>query len=200
MSIVHTLTHGAAYAVRHPARTALNVVGVAKGTVSAGLQLTTALRHGSDSGVGHPAQDPGQTSASSATVVGETAAAGPAASPERVMVPPGERHAAELEDLVEVDQDVPGDDLGAPGEVYAHEATASARGAGQADDERVDAWAEDAEDAEHGGPVTAAEGIAQVAEASDVDLEAPLPDEPLLDPSVAKSVASEAETMRRAAE
>src|SRR4029079_2751672 len=49
-------------------------------------------------------------------------------------------------------------------------------------------------------PLTAAEGIAQVAEASDVETDAPLPDEPLLDPAVAKSVASEAETMRRAAE
>ncbi len=114
--------------------------------------------------------------------------------PERVPVEPGERHAAEMAEQVQVDEPA------VPGEAFAHEATASARGAGVADDERVDAWHEDAEDAEHGEPLTAAEGIAQVAEASDVETDAPLPDEPLLDPAVAKSVASEAETMRRAAE
>ena len=182
-SIVRTLTHGTTYAVRHPVRTALNGVGLARGTVAAGLGLVSGVR--------------GDRSETADPVGGAGAARGLPGSrpePERVTVEPGERHAAEMAEQVQVDEPA------VPGEAYAHEATASARGAGVADDERVDAWHEDAEDAEHGEPVTAAEGIAQVAEASDVETEVPLPDEPLLDPSVAKSVASEAETMRRAAE
>lgn len=183
-SIVRTLTRGTTFVVRHPARTALNAVGLAKGTVAAGLGLVTGVHaHGDEKlePVGGPEQHVASPKATR--------------EPERVPVEPGERHAAEVAEQVEVDEPA------LPGEAFAHEATASARGAGVADDERVDAWYEDVEDAEHGEPVlTAAEGIAQVAEASDVETDAPLPDEPLLDPSVAKSVASEAETMRRAAE
>ena len=182
-SIVRTLTHGTTYAVRHPLRTALNGVGLARGTVAAGLGLVSGVR-GDRSETADPVTVPEQREASPVS----------RAEPERVTVEPGERHAAEMAEQVQVD------DAAVPGEPFAHEATASARGAGVADDERVDAWHEDAEAAEHGEPVTAAEGIAQVAQASDVETEAPLPDEPLLDPSVAKSVASEAETMRRAAE
>jgi len=182
-SIVRTLTHGTTYAVRHPVRTALNGVGLARGTVAAGLGLVSGVR-GNRSETADPVAAPEQREASPVSMP----------EPERVTVEPGERHAAEMAEQVQVDEPA------APGEAFAHEATASARGAGVADDERVDAWHEDAEDAEQGEPVTAAEGIAQVAQASDVETEAPLPDEPLLDPSVAKSVASEAETMRRAAE
>ena len=182
-SIVRTLTHGTTYAVRHPVRTALNGVGLARGTVAAGLGLVSGVR-GNRSATADPVAAPEQREASPVSMP----------EPERVTVEPGERHAAEMAEQVPVDEPA------VPGEAFAHEATASARGAGVADDERVDAWHEDAEDAEHGEPVTAAEGIAQVAQASDVETEAPLPDEPLLDPSVAKSVASEAETMRRAAE
>ena len=182
-SIVRTLTHGTTYAVRHPLRTALNGVGLARGTVAAGLGLVSGVR-GDRSETADPVAVPEQREASPVS----------RAEPERVTVEPGERHAAEMAEQVQVDEPA------VPGEPFAHEATASARGAGVADDERVDAWHDDAEDAEHGEPVTAAEGIAQVAQASDVETEAPLPDEPLLDPSVAKSVASEAETMRRAAE
>lgn len=182
-SIVRTLTHGTTYAVRHPVRTALNGVGLARGTVAAGLGLVSGVR-GDRSETADPVAGPEQREASPVS----------RPEPERVTVEPGERHAAEMAEQVPVDEPA------VPGEAFAHEATASARGAGVADDERVDAWHEDAEDAEHGEPVTAAEGIAQVAQASDVETEAPLPDEPLLDPSVAKSVASEAETMRRAAE
>ena len=182
-SIVRTVTRGTTYAVRHPVRTALNGVGLARGTVAAGLGLVSGVRG-----------DRGETA--DPVAVPEQGEASPVSrpEPERVTVEPGERHAAEVAEQVQVDEPA------VPGEAFAHEATASARGAGVADDERVDAWHEDAEDAEHGEPLTAAEGIAQVAEASDVETEAPLPDEPLLDPAVAKSVASEAETMRRAAE
>ena len=182
-SIVRTLTRGSTYAVRHPVRTALNGVGLARGTVAAGLGLVSGVRG-----------DRGETA--DPVAVPEQGEASPVSrpEPERVTVEPGERHAAEMAEQVQVDEPA------LPGEAFAHEATASARGAGVADDERVDAWHEDAEDAEHGEPLSAAEGIAQVAEASDVETEAPLPDEPLLDPSVAKSVASEAETMRRGAE
>jgi hypothetical protein len=183
-SIVRTLTRGTTFVVRHPARTALNAVGLAKGTMAAGLGLVSGgVRPDGDEkldSVGMPEQHVASPEAKT--------------EPERVPVEPGERHAAEVAE--QVVQDEPA----LPGEAFAHEATASARGAGVADDERVDAWHEDAEDAEHGEPLTAAEGIAQVAEASDVETDAPLPDEPLLDPAVAKSVASEAETMRRAAE
>jgi len=182
-SIVRTLTHGTTYAVRHPVRTALNGVGLARGTVAAGLGLVSGVR-GDRSETADPVAVPEQREASPVS----------RPEPERVTVEPGERHAAEMAEQVQVDEPA------VPGEAFAHEATASARGAGVTDDERVDAWHEDAEDAEHGEPVTAAEGIAQVAQASDVETDAPLPDEPLLDPSVAKSVASEAETMRRAAE
>jgi hypothetical protein len=182
-SIVRTLTRGTTFVVRHPARTALTAVGLAKGTMAAGLGLVSGDRTNGDEKLepaGMPAQDVASPEAK--------------AEPERVPVEPGERHAAEVAEQVGLDEPA------LPGEAFAHEATASARGAGVADDERVDAWYEDAEDAELGEPITAAEGIAQVAEASDVETDAPLPDEPLLDPSVAKSVASEAETMRRAAE
>lgn len=182
-SIVRTLTRGTTFVVRHPARTALNAVGLAKGTMAAGLGLVSGVRPNGDENldsVGTPEQHVASPEAKT--------------EPERVPVEPGERHAAEVAE--QVVQDEPA----LPGEAFAHEATASARDAGVADDERVDAWHEDAEDAEHGEPLTAAEGIAQVAEASDVETDAPLPDEPLLDPAVAKSVASEAETMRRAAE
>ena len=182
-SIVRTLTHGTTYAVRHPVRTALNGVGLARGTVAAGLGLVSGVR-GNRSETADPVAAPEQREASPVSMP----------EPERVTVEPGERHAAEMAEQVPVDEPA------VPGEAFAHEATASARGAGVADDDRVDAWHEDAEDAEHGVPVTAAEGIAQVAQASDVETDAPLPDEPLLDASVAKSVASEAETMRRAAE
>ena len=182
-SIVRSVTRGTTYAVRHPVRTALNGVGLARGTVAAGLGLVSGVR-GNRSETADPVAVPEQGEASP---VSRT-------EPERVTVEPGERHAAEMAEQVQVDEPA------LPGEAFAHEATASARGAGVADDERVDAWHEDAEDAEHGEPLTAAEGIAQVAEASDVETDAPLPDEPLLDPAVAKSVASEAETMRRAAE
>ena len=182
-SIVRTLTRGTTYAVRHPARTAFNAVGLARGTVAAGLGLVSGVLG-----------DRGETVDPVAVPEQREASPEPRPEPERVTVEPGERHAAEVAEQVQVDEPA------VPGESFAHEATASARGAGVADDERVDAWHEDAEDAEHGEPVTAAEGIAQVAQASDVETEAPLPDEPLLDPSVAKSVASEAETMRRAAE
>ena len=182
-SVVRTLAHGTTFAVRHPVRTALNAVGLAKGTVAAGLGLVSGVRG-----------DAGETY--EPVAMPEQHAASPEAKtePQRVPVEPGERHAAEVAEHVQVDEPA------VPGEAFAHEPTASARGAGVADDERVDAWYEDAEDAEHGEPITAAEGIAQVAEASDVETDAPLPDEPLLDPSLAKSVASEAETMRRAAE
>ena len=182
-SIVRTVTRGTTYAVRHPVRTALNGVGLARGTVAAGLGLVSGVR-GDRGETADPVAVPEQRESSPVS----------RPEPERVTVEPGERHAAEVAEQVQVDEP------SVPGEAFAHEATASARGAGVADDERVDAWHEDAEDAEHGEPVTAAEGIAQVAEASDVETDAPLPDEPLLDPSVAKSVASEAETMRRAAE
>ena len=178
-SIVRTVTRGTTYAVRHPARTALNAMGLAKGTVAAGLGLASAVLAGRE-GKTDPVAVPEQRATSP--------------EPERVPVEPGERHAAEIAEQIVVDE--PGE----PGEAFAHEATASARGADVTDDERVDAWQDDVEEAEHGEPVTAAEGIAQVAEASDVETDAPVPDEPLLDPSVAKSVASEAETMRRAAE
>ncbi len=182
-SIVRTLTRGTTYAVRHPARSALNAVGLARGTVAAGLSLVCGA-----------SADRGETFDPVAMPEQRVDSPQARTEPERVAAEPGERHAAEVAEHVQVEEPA------LPGEAFAHEATASARGARVADDERVDAWHEDAEDAEHGEPLTAAEGIAQVAEASDVETEAPLPDEPLLDPSVAKSVASEAETMRRAAE
>ena len=40
-SIVRTLTRGTTFVVRHPARTALNAVGLAKGTMAAGLGLVS---------------------------------------------------------------------------------------------------------------------------------------------------------------
>jgi len=184
-SIVRTVTRGTTYAVRHPARTALNAMGLAKGTVAAGLGLASEVLAGRE-GKTDPVAVPEQR--------------GTSPEPERVPVEPGERHAAEIAEQIVVEEPDASAEPGEPGEAFAHEATASARGAGATDDERVDAWQDDVEEAEHGEPVTAAEGIAQVAEASDVDTDPPLPDEPLLDPSVAKSVASEAETMRRAAE
>jgi hypothetical protein len=178
-SIVRTVARGTTYVVRHPARTALQAVGFARGAVAASVSLAVGGRV-TTAETFHPVVQPDER----VTPTG----------PQRVGLEPGERHAAEVADVVVVVEPE------LPEEPYAHEATASSRGAGPSDDERVDAWHEDAEDAEHGEPVTAAEGIALVAEASDVVTDAPTSDEPLLDPAVAKSIASESETMRRAAE
>lgn len=104
--------------------------------------------------------------------------------PQRVPLRPGERHQAELAAAALVpDPPRPG-----PEESFAHEphaaSRASAHGDGPLTDAEVDRWQEDAED---------------TLRDEDLPLAEPAGDEPLLNPSFAKQVRSEAETMRKGA-
>ena len=113
----------------------------------------------------------------------QTVSSDTGSAPTLVPLQPGERHEAEVAAAVQVDRPVP-----TPGEVFANEPHAASRGSahgdGSDDDAEVDRWQEDAEDLLAG---------------EDLDLTPETDDQPLLDPSVAKQVRSEAETMQQAA-
>lgn len=98
----------------------------------------------------------------------------------------------------------PGDED--PGEAFATEPKAvsreSAHGGGPATDAEIDAWIDEAmargEDADVETPVdTAGVGVGHNPDTGDAGLQQPLT-QPLLDPSVAKAIRSESETLRKA--
>ena len=215
---VSTLTSAATYLVRHPARTTLRAVGVAKGVTSVGITVVEGTIRAAQgqrdrsskawsSSVDEaatvvppeplsppvPAPEPSPTPGPSpepapfpepAPSPDPTPSPEPVPSPgpERVMLAPGERHAAEVDDDL---APVPA----APGEPFAHEPSATTRDSahgGRADDAVVDDWDQDAQEAEH------------VAAQLDEDLVEDR-NEPLLDPSLAKTVKSESDMLRKAA-
>jgi hypothetical protein len=213
-SPIKILVATATQVVRHPVNTSLQAVGVAKGVASLGVSVAEAAvrtvrpQQGSRE-VWEPDEtstpgDPGDATApgeetptpSESPEPPEPGSSAVDREPERVMLAPGERFAAEAEALV------PQPEPGPPGEQFATEPSATTRDSahgGTAHDEEIDAWDEDAQDAEN-ATLSPAEGIALVAEASGIADPDPTDDEPLLDPSVAKAVASESEILRRGAD
>jgi hypothetical protein len=212
-SPISTLVATATHAVRHPVNTSLQAVGVAKVAASVGVSAAEAAirtvrpTQGSREVWSPPETDtpgdPGDATAPKEDTPTPSESPEPPEpgssavhEPERVMLEPGERFAAEAEELV------PQPEPSAPGEQFTNEPSATSRESahgGTSHDEEIDAWDQDAEDAENAS-LSPAEGIALVAEASGIAEPGPTDAEPLLDPSVAKAVASESEILRKGAD
>lgn len=211
---VSTLTSSATYVVRHPARTTLRAVGVAKGIASVGVQVAERTLRTAFGRTGEPWSESVDQPATGTVVPPEPLSPpipspspepspgppppfpdpapgpgpgpepAPAPGPERVQVAPGERLAAEAEESISVPTP------GVPGEQFAHEPSATTRDSahgGHSDDELVDDWEEEARDAEEG----LAPAVDDLPDAGD---------EPLLDPSLAKAVRSETDVLRKGAQ
>lgn len=161
------------HVVRHPLATTSYAAGVARGLAAEGIRLASGGSQRYDAPPGIPDDVPVRSADS-------------IPDPERVPLRPGERHAAEMAEAEAAEASSPV--AAEAGEPFATEPHAvsreSAHGDGPIDDADVDRWQEDAEAA------LAGEGV------PDAPVE---DDEPLLDPSVAKQVRSEAETMQRGA-
>jgi hypothetical protein len=195
------------HAVRHPVESAAYAAGFARGVATAALRFASG-----DS----PSRDT-DTSGTTATepVVPDTVDAEaetssePPAEPQRVGLEPGERLAAEAEEVPPV-QPTPG----RPGEAFENEPSAPSRDSqhggpgdsGDVDELDPDAWRDgDEVDAGDAGPdVTTPVGTTAADEGhnpdtGETDLQQP-DTPPLMDDSTAKSVMSESETLRKAAE
>lgn len=159
-----TLTSTAAYAVRHPARSALRAVGVAKGLTSAGASLAGSLLSGGDQPqAGQPAPPPQSRGTvippqpdvppvptpspdpspaprpvpSPGPIRPDEPMPTPVPGPQRVLAEPGARLAAEAA------EHLPTPPVATPGEAFATEPTATTRDSahgGASHDEEIDEW------------------------------------------------------------
>lgn len=191
MKPVSTLVQAATRVARHPLRTSLQAVGVAKGAATVGISLGQAAVRSVQTGQqgSREVWDPDLTETpgdpDDATAPGtRTPTPSPSAEPpeprsdpedrgrqapwpedrepERVLADPGARLAAEAA------ENLPPVTPGEPGEAFANEPSATSRvsvHSGTSQDEEIDAWDLDVQEAEN-TTVTPAEGIAAVANAS----------------------------------
>jgi hypothetical protein len=166
-SAAERLTRGVLQGARHPLASTSYAVGVVRGLTAEAIRLAGGGRADEDrfERVATPSEE-------------ET-------SPQRVPLQPGERHAAEAAEVIDLPP-APTPEVGEPFANEPHAASrASRHGEGPIEDAEVDRWEEDAE---------------EVLTGEEIDDMLPGEDEgPLLDPSVAKQVRSEAEVMQRGA-
>ncbi|HET9500044.1 MAG TPA: hypothetical protein VFO98_07270 [Marmoricola sp.] len=181
---------GAAHAVRHPVESAAYGAGLVRGAATAVRRLKSG--HGvvtEDDLAGHESTEP-------------------ATAPQRVGLEPGERLAAEDAEAVTPAPAHPG----GPGEQFETEPQASSRDSehgGPGDDSELDVledWPQDpGAEPDPGTPdVTTPAGTTGAGagfnpDTGETDLQQP-DTEPLMDPSLTKSVKSESDTMRKAAD
>ena len=187
----------AVHAVRHPIATTSYAVGVARGLAGAAVHGVTVKGHdpGQGQGQGEPTL-PTQRTASPE----ETKAAGPR-EPQRVPkpVPPPD---AEFDPIViEPVDDEPGESFATEPKAVSRE---SAHGGTAATDAEIDAWIDEAMARGDEVDIETPVGTTGVApgynpDTAEADLQQPGTDL-LLDPSTIKSVMSESETLRKAAE
>ena len=178
---------GAASAARHPVAAASYAIGFAKGATSVTIDVVRHLREGA------PAV-PQQRGASEPDTASPTPASEPTATGERTNFGGLNTEAAEPR--------MPG----GGGESFAHEPQAEARDVAHgdaADDPReVNFWTEEAAptDIDIETPVgTTGADVGFNPDTAEADLQQP-DTEPLLDPSTAKAIRSEAETLGKAAD
>ncbi|MGN6781902.1 MAG: hypothetical protein ACTHJH_10405 [Marmoricola sp.] len=193
-SVVDRLAGTAFAAVRHPLSSAGYVVGLAKGATEATVSLVRGQqdqedRHGTSAG-GSPTQS-SQTQA-------QEARHDDVPEPERIVFGGQNKEAA------------PPQYPGGGGENFANNPSAETRdiahGDRPADPHEVDSWTEDL-DVGLGAPTldietpvgTVAADIGRNPDTDDVSLQQP-DTEPLLDPSLTKSIKSESETLSKAAD
>ena len=169
----------AAHAVRHPISSTAYAVGVVRGLAGAAVHGVTVRPHDRE-------PSPGQEQ-----------------SRER----PTERpHVVEQRTAPAAEQDVPPPSPTPLHESFATEPTATSRESahGRSADAEIDAWAEEAtdfdDDVDIETPVgTTGAGVGHNPDTAEADLQQP-GTEPLLDPSTAKAVRSEAAMMQKAAD
>lgn len=198
--IAGRLATGAVHAVRHPVESAAYAAGFARGIATAALRFASG-----DFGKGDTSGTTDREPVVPGTVdaIADTSA-GPPPEPQRVGLEPGERLAAEAEEAPPVPPTP-----GRPGESFENEPSAASRdsqhgGPGDdsdADDLDPDNWREGVDE---GPDVTTPVGTTAADEGhnpdtGDTDLQQP-DTPPLMDESTVKSVMSESETLRKAAE
>lgn len=206
--LVGSLVNRVIHVVRHPVASGAYAAGLARGLASEGIRLVSGRTRASSTEDRDPDASrwgdavPADEAAASAPPEGsveEPATDGPR-EPQRVGLEPGERLAAEADEPAPPLPDPVSEQTSGPasdgpeaetGESFATEPHAASRASahgeeGDTDEAAVDRWQEEAED------TLAGEAPPEPVPGSD--------DEPVLDPGVAKSVRSEAEQMRRAAD
>ena len=191
VKLLERATSTAVHALRHPVSSAAYTAGMARGLVGVVL-------HGADA-TGHDTEARWTTVPSQRTAAPEPAP-GPR-EPQRVM-----KAVPRPEDLEEPIVIEPADEE--PGESFATEPKAvsreSAHGGGAATDAEIDAWIDEAmargEDADVETTVgTTGAGVEHNPDTGDAGRPEHLT-QPLLDPSVAKAIRSESETLRKASD
>ena len=191
VKLLERATSSAVHALRHPVSSAAYTAGMARGLVGAVLHSAAATADDTEAG---------RTTVPAQRAATPEPAAGPR-EPQRVMkaVPRPE----DLEEPIVIEA---GDEE--PGESFATEPKAvsreSAHGGGPATDAEIDAWIDEAMARGEGADVETAVGTTGAGsghnqDTGDAGLQQPLT-QPLLDPSVAKAIRSESETLRKASD
>jgi hypothetical protein len=195
VKLLERATSTAVHALRHPVASAAYTAGMARGLVGAALHGATTTGHDTEAG---RTTVPPQRAA--APEPGTEPATGPR-EPQRVMKAVPRPEDLEEPIVIEPDDEEPGESFATEPKAVSRE---SAHGGGPATDAEIDAWIDEAmargEDVDVETSVgTTGADIGNNPDTGDADRPEHLT-QPLLDPSVAKAIRSESETLRKGAD